>query len=131
MKRSTGLLLCAALARADPSPTAPIEGVIGRVLGDGFVPAFALSIVPAANADWCPGALGECVKVAKVAPTTSTTAGQATVALTATSANSLAYGLGMYLRTTCNASITWAATVRDLPCHAHEHPHHKYNRPHV
>ena len=103
------LLMCAALAHADPSPTAPIEGIIRRVLGDGFVPAFALSIVPATDAPWCTADLQEC---AQVGPTTGhATAGRATVAVTATSANSLAYGLGMYLRTTCNTSITWAATV--------------------
>ena len=94
-------LQAAVHAAAPPSTTAPIAALIERVL-PGASPHFALTIGPPASGCDSAAAAGECVALG------DTPDGR--IGITGTSLPSLGFGLGTYLRSRCNASLTWQKT---------------------
>eukprot|EP01043_Picozoa_sp_COSAG02_P026573 COSAG02_NODE_1535_length_12053_cov_13.122794_2_plen_313_part_00 len=80
--------------------TAPVAAMIDRVL-PGASAHFALQLASAGECQ-CDGSVQECVSLSDLP------AGR--IGIKATSLPSLSFGFGTYLRTRCNASLTWVKT---------------------
>eukprot|EP00041_Stephanoeca_diplocostata_P021284 m.492801 g.492801 ORF g.492801 m.492801 type:complete len:897 (+) comp21786_c0_seq2:46-2736(+) len=110
---SAALVLACACATAQKVPDQRLQGpvaMIGRVLYPAAADLFDLRIddnVTSEN-DWCQQAgspVGECVILSDAHADSD-----AQIAIRASSISSLTYGIGIYLRTACNASLTWYKT---------------------
>ena len=84
-----------------PGDLEPVRGVISRVLGPEFVPAFELSVEPTL----CDvGAPHGCFALRPGSGATTS------VQVAGSSVSELTAGVGHYLRTVCNASLSWQGT---------------------
>eukprot|EP00040_Diaphanoeca_grandis_P012322 m.62506 g.62506 ORF g.62506 m.62506 type:complete len:871 (+) comp23167_c0_seq2:160-2772(+) len=96
---------CTAETISTPSA---VMALAQRVLGDEAAAVFSFTLVSAQTFK-CTSPVGECVQVMAADNSTQSLAAPK-IDISATSVPSLAYGLGKYLKETCNGSLTWVKT---------------------
>ena len=91
-----------ALLSSVAADTSAAEALLVRALGPTAAKRFTLTLAPATI---CKSAspVNECVVLADTAPKS-----QAAISIQATSLSSLTFGIGVYLRTRCNATLSWS-----------------------
>ena len=80
--------------------TTAVAALIDRVVGEGGSTSFVLQLDP--QLAGCQSPVNECVALANLPG--------GKIGITATSLPSLGFGVGTYLRSSCNASLTWVKT---------------------